>query len=191
MIFLPSLRLNADLTAAIECGSLRLQSGQWVQDENDAARKGRVVNWGASSSILWLSDCATWAAFRHQFRNLTKRLFKPIQFGEQLSLFTAENLESLRAHLNDSVCNVYGSFRKFRQTIGLNLEFYGVEFVRELIGRLCPWLRFENDEERGSDSGASVSREARHVQHHIERQILDGFTGSKNRPAPNSYQFLH
>lgn len=143
MIFLPSIRLTSEIHEAIESGALRVQTGQWVHSAGvpggSPSIRGRVVSWGASSSVVWWSS-GSWAEYSARFRAAARRLFRPFSEFCQLDLFSSDNIARCEQSAKDELRNVYGSYRKFRELLAKKIG--DRNSVRHLIETYCLGWRF-------------------------------------------------
>lgn len=77
-MYYPSIDLNQDgMQAAIEAGSLSLQTGQWV---HDLISKGRIINTAEGVLIVWHSPQDTFKSYNERFNRLAKQFRNYITF---------------------------------------------------------------------------------------------------------------
>lgn len=185
MIFLPSIRLTLDMQAAIESGALRVQTGQWVHNAyalpGSLPLRGRVVSWGASSSVIWWSS-GTWAEYSARFRAAARRLFRPFTELRQLDLFSADNIARCEQSAKDELRNVYGSYRKFRELLAKKVG--DRNSVRHLIESYCPGWRFHV-------GGTPLAGAASGLSDFAAQPFFLGAARYSDRSIPGCVQCIH
>lgn len=184
MIFLPSIRLTLDMQAAIESGALRVQTGQWVHSAGvpgSPSIRGRVVSWGASSTVIWWSS-GTWAEYSARFRAAARRLFRPFTELRQLDLFSADNIARCEQSAKDELRNVFGSYRFFRELLAKKIG--NRNSVRHLIETYCLGWRF-------NVGGIALAGAACGVPDFAAQPALFGVARYSDRSIPGGVQCIH